>query len=103
MKITRFTFVNVRSPFCTMDDLAAYTGKTKRYIRMVVAELRGYEERYGKYYIIGEGKTLLVNLLCFTDFWKYRTRLNDKNMKKTVPSYDPSEVARQIGLYVGDI
>lgn len=55
-------------------------------------------DRYKKAWIeLNSGRRKLINVLVLEDYMFYRDRLEDKNMSKTVPPYDPREVMRQRG------
>lgn len=55
-------------------------------------------DRYKKAWVeLNSGRRKLINVLVLEDYMFYRDRLEDKNMSKTVPPYDPSEVIRQRG------
>ena len=60
-------------------------------------------ERYGDYAVMGEGALKRVNFLAFTDYWKWKKLLADKNGKKHVPEYNPREIARELGFYGNEI
>ena len=49
--------------------------------------------RYSPYVLIEDGNILLISVLAFLDWEKYRKSLMDKNMKKYVPPFRPEELA----------
>lgn len=49
--------------------------------------------RYSPYILIEDGNILLISVLAFLDWEKYRKSLLDKNMKKYVPPFRPEELA----------
>ena len=49
--------------------------------------------RYSPYVLIEDGNILLISILAFLDWEKYRKSLMDKNMKKYVPPFRPEELA----------
>ena len=53
----------------------------------------------GDYAVMGEGALKRVNYLAFTDYWKYKNMLADKNARKHVPAYNPQQVAKELGFY----
>lgn len=53
--------------------------------------------RYSEYAVISDGKIVLVNVLVFIDYLKYRRRLADKNLRKYVPAFRPDELIKSIG------
>lgn len=54
------------------------------------------EIKAGRYsrYAIADG---LINLAVVLDYRKYRNLLEDKNVRKYVPAFDPIEAARMLG------
>lgn len=55
-------------------------------------------DRYKKARImLNGGRRKLINLLVLEDYMYYRDRLEDKNLSKSVPPYDPWEVLWQRG------
>lgn len=55
-------------------------------------------DRYKKAWVeLNSGRRKLINVLVLEDYMFYRDRLEDKNMSKTVPPYDPREVMWQRG------
>ena len=70
-------------PKSTVYDLVAKVEKCDRYKRAWVE--------------LNSGRRKLINVLVLEDYMYYKDRLEDKNMSKTVPPYDPREVMRQRG------
>ena len=70
-------------PKSTVYDLVAKVEKCDRYKRAWVE--------------LNSGRRKLINVLVLEDYMYYRDRLEDKNMSKTVPPYDPREVMWQRG------
>lgn len=70
-------------PKSTVYDLIAKVEQCDRYKNAWV-ELNG-------------GRRKLINVLVLEDYMFYRDRLEDKNLSKTVPPYDPREVMWQRG------
>lgn len=87
------------SPYKTLDDLAEEFGVTKVTIHTRRKELEQEQERYGPFSVIKDNGIVLINYLAFLDFLKWRDRLKEKNLRKTVPPYDPVKLARTIGWY----
>ncbi|MCD8207669.1 MAG: hypothetical protein LUD72_07015 [Bacteroidales bacterium] len=77
-------------------QLSESHGLCIRTVRGLIAEIRQQEDRYGKYAIL-EGCGILVNIYVFYDYLKFRTALKDPNAKKSVPKFDPREVAEMCG------
>ena len=65
----------------------------------VVKEMEQQRDRYGDFSVIGDGGLKRVNLLAFTDFWKYRENVAGEQRRKYVPPYNPYEVAKSLGFY----
>lgn len=64
--------------------------------------LRGIEEeiksgRYNDYALIRDGKLVLVNVLVFLDYLKYRKMLQDKYARKYTPEFKPELLVKIIG------
>lgn len=70
-----------------------------RTARKHMKEIEENHERYGNYAVMGEGALKRVNYLAFTDYWKYKNMLADKNARKHVPDYNPQQVAKELGFY----
>lgn len=49
-------------------------------------------KRYNDYAIVDN----LVSLAVFADYYKYHKRLNDRNLRKTVPPFDMYEASRYL-------
>ena len=52
-------------------------------IKEILEEIKA--GRYSDYSIIEDGHIILVNVLVFLDYEKYRKMLKDKNLRKVVP------------------
>ena len=50
-----------------------------RTARKYMKEIEANRERYGEFAVMGEGPLKRVNYMAFTDYWKYRKMLGDKN------------------------
>lgn len=87
------------SPYKTLDDLSDELGVSKVTIHSRKKELEQEKERYGEYAVIRDSGIVLINYLAWIDFLKYRARLKEKNLRKTVPPYKPLEIAKAIGWY----
>lgn len=53
--------------------------------------------RYNDYAIIRDGKLVLINVLVFIDFLKYRKMLRDRNARKYAPDFQPEKLIQMIG------
>lgn len=83
------------------DDLAKYLGISAP---TVDARCKEMEEeikrgRYSERVITKLGGIKLINYLAFCDFLHYRDRLQNKNLRKTVPPYDPAAWAKELAIY----
>lgn len=87
------------APYKTLEDLAEELGVTKVTIHTRRKELEQEQERYGDFAVIKDSGIVLINYLAFLDFLKYRSRLKEKNLRKHVPPYNPTKVAKEIGWY----
>lgn len=85
-------------PYLTFKQVSEETGKC---IRVVQKRVKGIREQIelGRYspYVLPEGEQL-VNWYAYIDFLTYRKRLEDKNLRKTVPAFDPAEIERLSGF-----
>lgn len=79
-------------PYLTIQQIAKETDRTDRTVRN---RIKGIKEqillgRYSPYaYIEDEG---LVNWYAYVDFLKWRKQLEDKNLRKSVPDFNPAEI-----------
>lgn len=87
------------SPYKTISDLSEELGVSKVTIHARKKELEAEKERYGPHTVISDCGIVLINYLAWIDYLKYRARLKEKNLRKTVPPYNPMEVARELGWY----
>lgn len=55
--------------------------------------------RYGDFAYIKDGGFVMINYLVLIDYMKYREQLAEKNLCKSVPAFNPKEIAREIGWY----
>lgn len=98
------TTINViyGTPVMTIKKICEQFSVTDRTARKHMKEIENLTERYGDYAVMGEGALKRVNFLAFTDYWKWKKLLADKNGKKHVPEYNPREIARELGFYGND-
>ena len=64
-------------------------------IKEILEEIKA--GRYSDYSIIEDGHIILVNVLVFLDYEKYRKMLKDKNLRKVVPPFRPDEMVALLG------
>ena len=91
------------SPVTTVKELCEHFNVSDRTVRGVIKEMEGEKDRYGDYTIMGDGALKRINFLAFTDYWKFRKMLQDKNARKHVPPYNPQSVARSLGFYGSEV
>lgn len=65
--------------------------------RMKEIETEVKNGRYNDYAIIRDGKIVLVNVLVFIDYLKYRRMLMDRNARKYTPEFRPDQLVQIIG------
>lgn len=83
-------------PYRTKADLAEELGISKSTVHVRAEEMEK-SGRYGAYAVIRDGNLVLINILSFLDWMKYRKQLMDRNMAKYVPRYSARNVAEQMG------
>lgn len=66
-------------------------------IKELVGEIKS--GRYNELAVIKDGGFVFVNYLALIDYLSNRQRLRNKNLRKTVPPYEPKKVAQEIGWY----
>ena len=94
------TMITIGSfPYKTVDEVADDIHKTKRTVDNRLNEMQGLVRsgRYSEYAIIQDEGIKLVNVPCFIDFLKYRKALQDRNVSKNVPAFNPEEILRICG------
>ena len=89
------------SPFISRKRLAEEMDISCGTVDTIVKELKAEE---GKRYkrdttSIKTGSMIRINYLVFIDYFTYRDRLKDKNLRKGVPEYSPKHWAEQMGWY----
>lgn len=87
------------NPVMTVKGITEQFHISDRTARKHMKEIEANRERYGDYAVMGEGALKRVNFLAFTDYWKWKKLLADKNGRKHVPEYNPQEIAREMGFY----
>lgn len=87
------------NPVMTVKGITEQFHISDRTARKHMKEIEANRERYGDYAVMGEGVLKRVNFLAFTDYWKWKKLLADKNGRKHVPEYNPQEIAREMGFY----
>ena len=89
-------------PYKNISGIAQEFGVTTETVKKRLTELREQikKGRYSRYAVISDGKIVLINVYVFIDFLTYRQQLNDVNMAKCVPLFDPRTVAEMCGWEV---
>lgn len=98
MTITNLRTISA-SPYKTKKQIANEFDLSPDTIKTRMHEMEKEEERYGRMAVIRDGGIVLINYLAFLDYISNRTLLTNKNTRKHVPPYDPSQIARDIGWY----
>lgn len=91
------------SPVTTVKELCNQYKISDRTARTVIKEIEEHKDRYGDFAVLGDGALKRINYLVFTDYWRYRKMLRDKNARKHVPEYNPRKVADSLGFYGGHV
>lgn len=80
--------------YMTAKQLSEYEGKSPDTYRSIIHEIE-YQIRIGRYprSAIGNGKPMDVNYYVYRDYMANREMLMNKNAKKLVPAFNPSEIA----------
>lgn len=86
-------------PYMKKDGIARMLGLSKSTVYDRARELDG-NDRYGPYAVIRDGQVVLINVLCFLDWLKWRRMLMDKNLKRHVPPYDPRGLIESMGMKI---
>lgn len=86
-------------PYMPKQQLADefHISKSTVFSRMKEIEKEIQSGRYSDYAIINDGNIVLVNVLVFIDYMTYRRRLKEKDARKYVPEFNPSEIKKIIG------
>lgn len=86
-------------PYMHKEQLAQEFGICKSTVYNRLNEIRQEMKngRYNDYAVIDDGKLVLVNVLVFIDYLKYRKLLKDKNARKYVPEFQPEKLVQIIG------
>jgi len=99
VKITKIEKMRSKPIIMNRREIAEEFNISTRTVDNRIKELEQHKDRYGDYCILRNGSIVLVNKLALLDFFTYRDRLRDKNLRKNVPPYNPEEVARHFGYY----
>lgn len=102
MVVTELRYLH-GSPFISRKRLAEELHISMGTVDNILREMKAEEgKRYKKDTVsIKSGSLLRINYLSFIDYFTYRDRLKDKNLRKGVPEYDPHIWAEQMGWYLG--
>lgn len=98
MKITEVK--SIRIPFyATRAQLAHDFKLSLGTVDTRIEEIEREAERYGEYAVIRGDGLVRVNQLAFLDYLKNKKRLDERNLRKSVPAYDPVGIAKELGLF----
>ena len=92
----------VKLPYLCKRELAETLGISKATVQQRVGEMEA-SGRYDAYCVIRDGQIVMVNILCFTDWMKYRRMWSDKNLRKYIPEYSAENVARSLGWKIDKV
>ena len=83
-------------PYLTKKQIAEETGRTVRTVDNKIKGIRREIEN-GRYspYSLPEG---LVNWYVYIDYLTYQNLLEDKNLRRTVPEFNPAEIEKVAGF-----
>lgn len=86
-------------PYRQKAQIAEEFGLSPSTVQARVKEIEKEVEsgRYNAYAIIRDGRLLLINVLVFIDYMKYRKMLLDKNARKYAPEFRPELLIQCIG------
>ena len=88
---------NFDSPYKTIAELREIYGQSRATINAYLKAIQNDPRYAGQWIDLGDKRPRRINSLIYEDYLHYRTRLRDRNLRKTVPPYDPVEVKRQRG------
>lgn len=87
-------------PYMSIQKLAeefhCSTRTVSRRIEGILEEIKN--GRYNKYSILDSAKIPLVNVYVYIDYEKYWKFLSDSNGRKSVPEFNPKEIAYICGF-----
>ncbi|MCD7937794.1 MAG: hypothetical protein LUG98_13125 [Tannerellaceae bacterium] len=88
------------TPFTNIKGLTEQFKISDRTARTMVKEMEQHrDDRYGDLAVINSDGLKRINVLAFTDFFAHRKELQEPNLAKQLPSYNPMSVAQQLGFY----
>lgn len=84
-------------PWKTKKEIAEETGRSTRTVENKMKGMRREIEagRYSPYVLPTDQG--LINLYAYIDYITFEKMLNDKNLRKAVPPFDPTEIERIAG------
>ena len=87
--------INRGRAFLSVMQLAEELNMSQRSVRNLIKGIQNeiIEGRYSRYAIAGNR----YNFYVVIDYLKYHSLLEDKNLRKTVPDFNPAEVAELCG------
>jgi len=97
MKITAIESIRA-VPLISKEEACKQFGfKSKDSLDVRIKEMEE-SGRYA-YSVIRDGKLVLINYLALMDYLYHRRKLQQKNLIKHVPPFDPVKAARSVGWY----
>lgn len=83
------------------DDIAKHLGMSTVTVDIRCKEIEKEiaQGRYSEKSLTKVGGMKLINYLVFCDYLHYKERLENKNLRKSVPAYDPVSWAHELGIY----
>lgn len=102
MDITSVKRIEPKRIGMTVTELSRCFGISRQtvYDRINEIEQEVAAKRYGPHSIMRDVGLVLINPLVFTDYMVYRSRLKNKNLRKTVPAYDPVKTSQELQLQI---
>lgn len=89
-------------PYKCKKDLADLLGISKATIQQRIGEMET-SGRYDPYAVIRDGQIVMINVLCFIDWMRYRRLWQDENLRKYIPEYNAENVARAMGWKIDKV
>ena len=91
-------FAMTGTPFMTARKMADMIGISLQTLKERAKEME-QTGRYPKTAVSNDGGFLYINVICYQDYCHWRTYLQDKNLSKHVPPFNPAEIAWSNGMY----
>lgn len=82
----------------TKQEAAERVGVDQRTIQNYMNEIEGLKDRYGDLATSRAHGYSLINILVLYDYLHFRPMLRQKNLRKNVPSYNPTRWIKELAL-----